>query len=214
MKNLANFALLAGALFSLPAAHAGTHGVFSQFQQDYVFTPTFSQLMACADIGCESRVKTGIRAEEANVIRALFGGVTNAAQERRAIALALGKFELFVGRQEAVYTWGDLARNTHVGRALQSRQTDCIAESHNATTYLLILAGQGLLRFHSVADIVNRGFLVNAHYAASVHERGTGAHFVVDTWFLANAFPAVVMPYAEWKSGKEAAYEREALGLR
>ena len=39
-------------------------------------------------------------------------------------------------------------------------QMDCIDESTNSTTYLRILAGAGLLRWHRVEARVTRGFFI------------------------------------------------------
>lgn len=213
MKRTVSLFLMAAVFFSLPVAHADHYGVFAQFRDDYDFSPQFTHMMICADIGCETRLKTGIEASEANDIRALFKSVTNAAQERTAISLALGKFELYVGRQEMIQTWDDRAGNSHLGKMVNSRQTDCFAESHNATTYLLVLAREGLLRFHSVGDISRRGMIFDQHFAALIIDRQTQENLIVDTWFLANAYPAVILPYAKWKNKEEAEYLKTARAL-
>jgi hypothetical protein len=215
MKKPLRALLVAGALFCLPNAHADDmHGVFAAFRDDFVFAPTFSHFMACADIGCETRLTSGISSGEANSIRALFASVSNAAQERKAISQALGKFELYVGRQEMINTWDDRAGNSNFGHVVNSRQTDCFAESHNATTYLLVLAGAKLLRFHTVGDIMRRGMLFDQHFAALIIDKSTKANFIVDTWFLANAYPAVIMPYDDWEDKNDDLYIKAAKALR
>lgn len=214
MKRSLSILLATGIFFCLPVARADHYGVFATFREDFVFSPTFANFMVCADIGCETRLTTGVSTAEAGDIRSLFAAVVNAAQERKAIALALGKFELYVGRQDKINTWDDRAGNSHLGKIVQSRQTDCFAESHNATSYLLVLTREGLLKFHSLGEISRRGILFDQHYAALIIDRATKENYIVDTWFLANAYPAVVLPYSEWKEKKEAPYLATAKSWR
>lgn len=206
MKNSFRALLTTTLLTWIPSVYANGHGVFSQFQNDFIFSPSFDHFMACADIGCETRLTTGISRGEEAKIRALFGSVASPNEERRAISLALGLFELFVGRQDRIQTWGDLPKNTHLGNPVRSRQLDCFSESHNTLTYLLILADQKLIRFHSIGDIRRRGFLFDQHYAPVIVDRQTREDFIVDTWFLANASPAVLLPYSAWVEGNDAEY--------
>jgi hypothetical protein len=72
------------------------------------------------------------------------------AEERRAIAYAIGLMERQVGavlgiRDKAGMQWTD------------PTQQDCVDESTNTTSYLIVLQSNGLLRYHTVGGHVGRG---------------------------------------------------------
>ena len=75
------------------------------------------------------------------------------AEERRAIAYAIGLMERQVGavlgiRDKAGMQWTASGDPT---------QQDCVDESTNTTSYLMVLQSNGLLRYHTVGGHVGRG---------------------------------------------------------
>jgi hypothetical protein len=130
----------------------------------------------------------------------VFASSAGDAQEERArIAEAIGRFETVVG---AITDTSDDRAENQLGKSWSS-QMDCIDESTNTTTYLRILARQGLLRFHRVEDRVTRGFFIFGwpHTTAVVSEVKTGTRWVVDSWFFENGKPPVIVPLELWKTG-------------
>jgi hypothetical protein len=122
-----------------------------------------------------------------------------AAQEREAIAEAVGVLERIAGEQTPAGE--DLARNASPYGSVG--QMDCIDESTNTDVYLRLLAQEGLLAHHDVERPVRRyRWLIGAHRTAVVRERATGELFAVDSWFRDNGEPAVVLPLAVWRTGR------------
>ena len=134
------------------------------------------------------------------VRRQLFVAV-DAAEEREMLGLVIGK----------MYGWAGLLsdiRNDRGGNyadAGVAGQMDCIDHSTSTTRLLRLLEGRGYLRWHRVleVDVRNWGLLFPAHYAAVIEEKidGEAARFVVDSWFVDNGQPAVILPLADWKKG-------------
>lgn len=79
-------------------------------------------------------------------------------------------------------------------------QMDCIDETTNTTAYLLILQNEGLLRHHTVAHPVARGFFLDGRYphATAVITAQDGEQWAVDPWPYANAEDVDVMTLDEW----------------
>lgn len=134
------------------------------------------------------------------VRRQLFAAV-DPAEERNMLALVIGK----------MYGWAGLVsdiRNDRGGNyadAGSPGQMDCIDHSTSTTRLLQLLVRRDYLRWHRVLDIEVRhwALLFPAHYSAVIEEitDGEAARFVVDSWFVDNGEPAVILPLADWKNG-------------
>jgi hypothetical protein len=135
-----------------------------------------------------------------DVRRALFAA-SDAAGERAALAGVIGR----------MYGWaGELSdlRNDRGGNyadAGVAGKMDCIDHSTSTDRLLRLLERRGYLRWHRVAEIEVRYFahLFPSHYSAVIEETGDGetVRFVVDSWFVDNGQPAVILPLDEWKKG-------------
>ena len=83
-------------------------------------------------------------------------------------------------------------------------QQDCVDETTNTTTYLLLLDQMELLHYHSPGFPVNRSPTVAApwwHRSATIMEKETQAKYVVDSWFHDNGKAAEIVSVAAWKDG-------------
>lgn len=120
----------------------------------------------------------------------------DAAAERAAAAAAVAQMERIVGPLTG--TDGDLAEN---GGSTSAHAMDCIDESTNTTTYLRMLAGEGLLRFHAVGDRATRGWFVRGwpHTTAVLRQLDGGGEWAVDSWFHANGELPEVVPLERWR---------------
>lgn len=167
---------------------------------DVVTHPTPQHFSVCHGRGCA--IVSQARLDEAQWARILevFAAATRDAPEERArMAEAIARFEHFVGVMTD--TADDRAEN-QPGANWWS-QMDCIDESTNSTTYLRILAGAGLLRWHRVEARVTRGYFVFGwpHTTAVVSETGGGARWAVDSWFHGNGAAPEIVPLELWKTG-------------
>ena len=158
------------------------------------------EVSICYNYDCAVTAKVKIREYELRAVRRLLLRATDAVEEREAISLAIGLFEVVAGRQTP--TRADKGRNVN-DDGVDGRM-DCIDESANATTYLRLLESRGWLKHHLVLDPVKRApLLVNDHWAARIAEKQTGREFAVDSWFFDNGQPAFVAPLDEWLAGAE-----------
>ena len=133
-------------------------------------------------------------------IRALFEPpAASAASERRAVAQAVGLFEQTAGRQ--LGTWRDRPRSPL--SLNDPSQLDCVDESINTSSFLHLLSGQDLLRWHKVGEPARRfAFLMfGVHFTAVLIERQGSTQFAVDSWFHANGAPAEVIELDRWRAG-------------
>jgi hypothetical protein len=154
----------------------------------------------CYNYDCAVTAKVNLRVNELRAARRLLLRAEDAVEEREAISLAIGLFEVAAGRQTP--TWADKGRNVN-DDGVDGRM-DCIDEAANATGYLRLLESKGWLKDHRVLDPMKRApLLVNDHWAARIVEKKTGRAFAVDSWFFDNGQPAFVVPLDEWLAGAE-----------
>ncbi len=154
----------------------------------------------CYNYDCAVTARVDLRAYQLRAARRLLLRAMDAVEERKAISLAIGLFEVAAGRQTP--TRADKGRNVD-DDGVDGRM-DCIDESANATSYLRLLESKGWLKHHLVLEPVKRApLLVNDHWAARIAEKKTGREFAVDSWFFDNGQPAFVVPLDEWRDGAE-----------
>jgi len=163
--------------------------------------PQITSATFCHAYGCQVRSRVDITDAWPRV-RAEFANVQSPAQERYAMAQAVGIVETAVGPV--------LGTADDPGGVLNSAWTgnpayqDCIDEAANTTMLLVLMKQDGLFRFHDVHSPSIRGAFIDGrwqHYTAVVEETGNEDRFVIDSWFRGNGRPAVVMPFQEWYTG-------------
>lgn len=158
------------------------------------------EVSICYNYDCAVTARVDLRVNELHAARSLLLRATDAVEEREAISLVIGLFEVAAGLQTP--TWADKGRNVN-DDGVDGRM-DCIDESANAASYLRLLESKGWLKHHLVLEPVKRApLLLNDHWAARIAEKETGREFAVDSWFLDNGQPAFVVPLEEWRNGAE-----------
>ncbi|MBL6992161.1 MAG: hypothetical protein ISR65_20420 [Bacteriovoracaceae bacterium] len=168
----------------------------------FIFFPTPDRFFHCSGTMCLRKFTTSISNEQWGVIEKKFLSVTTPEQERVAIADAIGLFEKYVGAKPHINTANDKGGGA-IHLDATGVQMNCIDESHNSTTYLLILEQMGLLKYHQTDKILMRGyFLADVHYsAAMIDARGT--IWAVESYYRDNGQQAVVLPKKDWFKYKE-----------
>ncbi|MEN8175991.1 MAG: hypothetical protein ABFS23_09525 [Pseudomonadota bacterium] len=206
-SNPHNAAATARVLFVLIAALAANvctagdllgHG---PSPKDQIKDPKPEIFSICFQHTCAEIDHVSLSEEEWRQVRDHFSPPSeDAAQERQRIGSAIAYLEVAVGRQ--VDTLGDRGGNLK-GFLASGNQMDCIDESTNSTTYLKMMAGDGLLRFHKVEKTSTRGFMIMGwpHTTAVVRDTTTGEKWAVDSWFLDNGVPPAIVPLSQWRSG-------------
>ena len=131
-------------------------------------------------------------------LREQLAAAANAQAERAAIAQVIGRMYAIAGEQTPV--WRDKGGNYADGG--ENGKMDCIDHSTNTTAFLRLLQAHGWLRFHAVLEpVLRRRFLFAEHRAALIRERETQKDYVVDSWYVDNGRPAVVLPVEDWLAG-------------
>lgn len=129
-------------------------------------------------------------------VKRLFAEVSTPQAERAAVAQAMGALYLHAALQTP--TWRDRGGNID-DDGVEGRM-DCIDHSMNTSAYLALLERNGWLRFHTVANRVQRGKLLAVHWGAQLREKD-GPRWVVDTWFLDPGSPATIYVLEDWLDG-------------
>lgn len=114
--------------------------------------------------------------------------------ERKAIGYAVAWMERRVG--PATGTANDRAS---LGFFNASGQLDCVDEATNATSYLLVLQNNGLLRHHRVIRPFSKAsFFRWPHFAAMIKERRTGRVYAVDSGVGPNGTNPSIQLASKW----------------
>ena len=156
------------------------------------------RVAVCHGYGCIAQADIHYSQGQLGDIRRLLLSAVDADGERKMLAEAVGKLYRWAGEQSDV-------RNDRGGNYADGHvagKMDCIDHSTSTTRLLALLASRGYLRWHRVLQPEPRYFLgLIANHWSAVIEAVDGERFVVDSWFVNNGEPAVILPLAEWKKG-------------
>jgi hypothetical protein len=186
--------------------------------------PKGATVHVCHAYGCKVRTKFTFTAKDladiADLMRKTRGTAPDTPeQERRAVAYAIGWIETRVG--DAIGTRDDRPGMDFAASGDPTQQ-DCVDEATNTTSYLTILQGKGLIRFHTVTtpfakENFLRGVAGWTHWTAVLVEKpfagvpakskgGTelvpaspgGQRWAVDSWIYANGENPAIVRAEEW----------------
>lgn len=154
----------------------------------------------CYGYGCIAQAQITFSEAQLREIGRQLSVAVDAENERKLLAAAIGELYGWAGQQSDIKN--DRGGNYADGHS--PGKMDCIDHSQSTTRLLKLLEGRGYLRWHRVLapDVRSRIFLT-VHWTAVIEEKtgGEAARFVVDSWFVDNGQPAVILPLAEWKEG-------------
>ena len=126
--------------------------------------------------------------------------------ERLRLALVIGHLHGWAGEQTPIHV--DRGGN-HADEGVHGAM-DCLDHSATTTRFLEMLERKGWLRHHRVLPRQRRTlFLLNEHFSAAIEEPGPvevseskkklkPKRYVVDSWFVDNGRPAVILPLEDW----------------
>lgn len=166
------------------------------------------RISVCFNYGCLMQAEVVIKDEHLRELALLLGEAHDAAQERAAIGVAVGRLHGWAGVQSPISAdrGGNFADDAVYGRM------DCIDHSTTTTRLLRMMESQGMLRYHRVLEPVHRrSILIFEHFSAQIEEIDDMSpvaeitppkRYVVDSWFFENGQPAAVMPLVNWQAGE------------
>lgn len=193
--------LLSLVMLTACASPARREDIPSYLKYYKLKAPEGMNVQSCRGYGCQFINNVTLNKQQWNAItRPLKSKSKTPAQEREKLKQVIANFETQIGAMTG--TKEDI-EGTYV--RLGEFQQDCVDESTNTTSYLMMLQNHGLLKFHTVARPEGRlpiiGGGLGPHQTAVIIEKGTGATFAVDSWFHDNGHPAEIAPLGEWKTG-------------
>jgi hypothetical protein len=163
----------------------------------------------CSAYGCRTKTKVKFSKAQLAEIKAEMKKTAkddSAAQERRAVAYAVGWLERHIG--ERIGTKNDRAGMDFTASGDPGQQ-DCLDEATNTTSYLTLLEKNGWLKHHTVAapfakENYLRGVSGWTHWTAVLKETEGGQKWAVDSWIQKNGVnPAIVEAEKWYLSGLE-----------
>jgi len=152
----------------------------------------------CFNYGCLNEKAVSFSAAQMTTLREELARAHDAASERDALAVVLGRMYRWAGEQSPIAAdrAGDYLDDGVFGRM------DCIDHAHTTTRMLETLQRAGALRHHRVIDIARRtSWVIMQHFTAVIEDTDIGGRYAVDTWFRDHAEAAVVMDIEHWKDG-------------
>ncbi|WP_417670445.1 hypothetical protein [Roseibium sp.] len=161
--------------------------------------PKANRIYVCHGFGCAYKTPVDFSASDLKRLQRILGkGSSSPAAERRAIAKAVAWQEKRVSAPvgSAKDVGGFDMHNAGV-----RGQMDCIDESTNTNSLLLVAQKNGYLKHHSASSPVARGFFLDGRYphaTATVREKRTGTVYAVDSWPLANGHPPRISELSVW----------------
>jgi hypothetical protein len=198
---LASVALL--ALSMAACTHDRKGPVSGHFQDFHVTAPRGNTVHVCHSYGCRTQTRYTFSDAELGELRQLMTKTRKAdtpAEERRAVAYAIGQMERRVG--DKIGTKSDRAGMDFAASGDPTQQ-DCVDEATNTTSYLMVLAHNGFLKHHEVGtpfakEDYTRGVAGWTHWTAVLKENGTGQRFAVDSWIYENGENPAVVEAEKW----------------
>ena len=167
-----------------------------------------AEVSICYNYGCVR--EDTVQFHDATLVRLgeRLASARTAAEERERLAEAIGRLYRVAGTQTPV--GADRAGNFLDAEA--HGRMDCIDHSTSTTRLLGLLADRGYLRWHRVLEPQVRSLasVLFVHWSAVIEEwpgaeetagEAGPARFAVDSWFVDNGYPAVILPLEEWKKG-------------
>lgn len=155
----------------------------------------------CYGYGCIAEAEVRFSDAQLRDVSRQLSVAVDAAEERKLLAVAIGELYGWAGQQSDI-------RNDRGGNYADGHspgKMDCIDHSKSTTRLLKLLEARGSLRWHRVLEpeVRNWALVFPAHWSAVIEEKtgGEAQRFVVDSWFVDNGQPAVILPLAEWKEG-------------
>ena len=162
----------------------------------------------CHGFGCRYQESVSISESEWAQIKAFFRKPARTpAQEREQIKKASGWFEVIVGRHTPIHLdkgKNELLQSVWLDNGEPKRvkshegQMDCIDESRNMTTYVIVMERAGLFRYHRVVERARRRSAFDQHYAGQIEEIESGERWVVDSWFYDYGSLPYIEEATEW----------------
>lgn len=165
----------------------------------------------CFNYGCASEASAVFSEARLGLLQDSLSLASSPEQERALLALAMGRLYGWAGEQTPIHAdrGGNYADEGAPGTM------DCIDHSLTTERFLQLLDRRHMLRFHRLGGRIHRvRHLIMEHNAVAIDEINrevnreinsggeATARYVVDSWYVDNGKPALVMPLQNWMDGE------------
>ncbi len=183
--------------------HPRTGPVGQHFVDFKARGPAANTVYVCHAYGCSRQTRFRFTDADIAELRGVMSKVRTSdtpAEERRATAYAIAWMETRVGK--VIGTDKDRPGMDFQGSG-DPTQNDCVDEATNTTSYLLVLAHNGLLKHHTVGTPFSKENLLRGvagwpHWTAVLAETATSQKWAVDSWIYANGENPAVVEVEKW----------------
>lgn len=152
----------------------------------------------CYNYGCYAEGLVLFADSHLDWAKNLLAAAATPEREREFVSLAVGQLYAWAAEQTPI----GVDRGGNYADEGRPGSMDCIDHSTTTDRFLRLFEKRGWLRFHRVGEIVVRHrWIFGQHFSALIEEKAGGGRFVVDSWFVNNGEPAVVLPLADWENG-------------
>jgi len=170
---------------------------YSQFETD---APRGNTVAVCSAHGCRHKSTFTFKSRDIARLREIMaaaGANSGPAGERRAISKAIAWIEERVGKETG--TSADRAGLDLLGGG-DPTQMDCVDEATNTTSYLTVLATNGMLRYHDVLQPMAKDVPLFqwTHYFAVIRDKTSGQRWAVDSFMAPNGREPMIMEAEKW----------------
>lgn len=200
MKAMPLFISAILSALSLPSPAHASQAALDWFQSRGYVGPEGTRIIACHGYGCSRRnviSVDGALLSRANAL--LKAGRASPAAERQALAQVISTYTAYLATSIG-------GRPDIPGSPVQMSgvpgQMDCLDETANTTSLLLVLQEQGLLTYHEVESPISRGFFLDGrypHFTAIISEKMSGQEWAVDPWRRAPGQKPEILPLVQWR---------------
>lgn len=172
----------------------------SWFGEHGYVPPSGNRIIACHGYGCSRRaalsVDDSLLKRSGALLRA---GRSSPHAERKALSEIIGAYRAYLA---ASFGGPPDAPRSPPGMSGRNGQMDCVDETANTTSLLLVLQEQGLLSHHRVERPQSRGLFIDGRYphvTAIIAERQTGQEWAVDPWDKLPGQHSDILPLDQWR---------------
>ncbi|MCL2076234.1 MAG: hypothetical protein FWH15_07330 [Betaproteobacteria bacterium] len=173
---------------SLSAAHA-----------DEVSAEETDAINVCFNYGCVTEWPVTFTPEAFNALLHELTEAEDAKSEREKLAIVIGRLYALAAEQTPI---GNDKGGNYADAGVWGRM-DCIDHSITTTRFLKRIEAAGGLKWHRVLEPVKRmRFFVLQHLSAVIEETTEeNKRYAVDSWFVDNGEPAIILPLEDWMNG-------------
>ena len=203
-RNLAPIAAALLAALLAGCTYERNGPVVNHFSDFRTQPPTKSTVTVCHAYGCKMQTRFRFTSADIAQLRKLMRSKKRkdtAAEERRAVAYAIGWIETRVGK--AIGTSKDRPGMELNGPG-DPTQLDCVDEATNTTSYMMVLANHDLIEHHTVGTPFSKGnVLVGGvanwpHWTGVLVEKKGGQRWAVDSWIYENGENPAIVETEKW----------------